>query len=251
MKRLFGQTLFALAVGVGSILVSSACVENDSSIFVRNVQAPPQNRQNGACLYTPDPTQPFLSEGVLDVAITPTYTGRLLVGNQLSPRGDQLNVRAESNRVHLNGAVVRVTGADGASIGEFTSVTSGFVDPGANNQPSFGIAGLTLLDAATTAAINVQGADSRLVIANVKVFGQTLGGVDVESGEFQFPIRVCNGCLIDFSRGDDPANPGLDCNLVIDTQSGGTTQFPCIPGQDEVTPCQLCAAVSSACRGQQ
>jgi hypothetical protein len=247
MKRLFGQILFVAGVGVVPIAFTPACVENDQSIFVRQVMAPPQTRQNGVCSYTPDPTQAFLSEGVLDVAVRSSYSANLLVGSQLSPRGDQLNVRSETNRAHVNGAVVRVTGADGSFMGEFTSVTSGFVDPGLNNQASFGIAQVTLLDASTSARIGVQGTDSRLVIANVKVFGQTLGGVDLESGEFQFPIRICNGCLVDFSKGDDPANPGRDCNLPL-TATGGTAVLPCLPGQDEPTPCQLCS--SDVCKGQ-
>ncbi len=248
MKRLLGQVLFVAAVGGLSIAFTPACVENDQSIYIRQVMAPPQNRQNGVCVYTPDQTQAAIGEGILDVAVRSTYTATMLVGGQLMARGDQLNVRAESNRAHVNGGVVRVTGADGSFIGEFTSVGSGFVDPGLNNQPSFGLATLTLLDAATTAGIRVQGTDSRLVIANVKVFGQTLGGVDLESGEFQFPIRICSGCLVDFSGGDDPANPGLDCNLPVAAGSGGATALPCRPGQDEATPCQLCT--SDVCKGQ-
>ena len=65
--------------------------------------------------------------------------------------------------------------------------------------------------------------------------------LDLESGEFQFPIRVCNGCLISFASGDDPATPGLDCNLPLTAASGGgAAQLPCAVGRDETTPCQLC-----------
>ena len=73
-----------------------------------------------------------------------------------------------------------------------------------------------------------------------------------ESGEFQFPITVCNGCLVSFSGADDPATPGLDCNLPLSQAGGGggNSQLPCKVGQDEPVPCQLCAPFSALCRGQ-
>ena len=174
----------------------------------------------------------------------------LLVGNQLSPRGDNVNVRSESNRAHINGAIVRVTDPNGALLGEFTSLGSGFVDPGINNAPSYGSILVTTIDAPTrqkiAAALPI--GQTKLVLANVKAFGKTLGGVDLESGEFQVPIRLCNGCLVSFATGDDPATPGIDCNLPLGGTAGGTTVTPCFPGQDEATPCQTCAAEREACR---
>jgi hypothetical protein len=91
------------------------------------------------------------------------------------------------------------------------------------------------------------GGQSKLVVANIKIFGKTLGGVDLESGEFQFPVRVCVGCLVDFSSGDDPAVAGRDCNVQIGTGTA-TVVLPCAPGQDEATPCQLCSSFSELCR---
>lgn len=250
MKRLFGQAFVVLGIGFVASAFTPACAEDDQSIFVRQVMAPPQNRQGGTCTYLPDPTQPFLTEGVLDLAVRNNYGATILVGSQLLPRGDQSNTRAESNRAHMNGAVVKVTDANGASIGEFTSLASGFVDPGQTTTASFGLVGVTVIDAPTAAKVGVSPGDSKVVVANVKVFGKTLGGVDLESGEFQFPIRVCYGCLVDFSKGDDPATPGLDCNLPLQATGGAQTTLPCQAGQDETTPCQLCSSFSNFCKGQ-
>jgi hypothetical protein len=194
-----------------------------------------------------------MTEGVVDAAVRDNYTMEILVGSQLAPVSDQPNLRSESNRAHINGAVIRVTDANGGAIGEFTSIASGFVDPGQNNAASYGLAGVTALDAPTLqkAAAGVAAGTNRLVVANVKVFGKTLGGQDVESGEFQFPIRVCNGCLIDFSTGDGPAD-GLDCTqpLTTTTTTGTAVVIPCNAGQDEATPCQLCRDRKAACNGQ-
>jgi hypothetical protein len=255
MKRLLGQTLFVLAVGSSAVALTPACAENDRTIFVRHVMAPPQNRQGGTCVYTQDENQPFLTEGTLDAAVSKNYVATLLVGSQLMPRGDQTNTRAESNRTHLNGAIVKVTDAAGNVINEFTSLGSGFVNPGQSANASFGLIGVRLLDAQTVNEIEkrlgVTRTDPKLVIANVKVFGKTLGGVDVESGEFQFPIRVCQGCLISFVTGDDPSTEEIDCQKPTTTApgTGGTQiQTPCYLGQDETVPCELCRDYLEACR---
>ena len=249
MNRLIGQAFAVVALGVLTTAVMPACAENDQSIFIRQMLGPAQNRQNNSCVYSSDPTQLAISEGVLDVAIADGYRAALLVGNQLINRGDGNNTRAESNRARLDGAVVRVTDPNGGTIAEFTSLGSGFVEPQLNNQPSFGPFFVTILDSATLQKLAPEvapGEGSKLVVANVKVFGRTLGGVDLESGEFQFPIRLCNGCLIDFSSGDDPAVGGRDCSRPL--ESGSATALPCNIGQDEPTPCQVCQH-KAACQG--
>lgn len=246
MKRVLGQALTVVTAGVLATAFTPACAENDQSIFIQSALAPSTNRQGGRCSYTNDPTQPYLFEGVVDVAIRDNYLTVLLVGNQMIGRGDGANTRAESNRAHINGAVVRVTDPNGGLIGEFTSLASGFVDPQINNLPSFGAISVTAIDAPTLARIaeGMALGDSKLVAANIKAYGKSVGGVDLESGEFQFPIRVCAGCLIT-TAGRDPAVPGC---VALQEASGGSNELPCVPGQDEGTPCWLCSADRPACR---
>ena len=38
---------------------------------------------------------------------------------------------------------------------------------------------------------------------SVYVYGDTLGGDEVESSTLTFPLFVCNGCLVDCSSADD------------------------------------------------
>ncbi len=241
MKRNWCRALVMMATAAGAMALAPACASNDQTIFIRSAQAPPTNRQGGRCLYTPDPQQPALFEGTLDVGVRDNYFASLLVGNQMTGRGDRLNNRAESNRVTLNGAVIRVTNPDGSVINEFTSLGNGFADPQISDTPSFGLIGLVVIDARTRDTLAAQltnRAQTKLVLANIKAFGQTLGGVEVESNEFQLPIRVCNGCLVSFANGNDPnQQPAPNCKKALEDSAEG----PCIAGQDELTPCQLCA----------
>lgn len=242
MKRILVQTLTVIGVASTALVFTPACADNDQSLFIHGVLAPSTNRQNNSCIYTSDPTQALLFEGQFDVGAVDSYSVTVLVGSQLIQRSDTTNARSESNRAHINGAIVKVTDPNGAVLGEFTSLGSGFVDVSQQNQAQFGPTAFTVIDQPTQAKIGPLLPDqSKLVVANIKVFGKTLGGVDLESGEFQFPIRVCNGCLISFTSGDDPATPGLDCNLPLTAASGGgAAQLPCAIGEDETTPCQLC-----------
>lgn len=246
MKRILGHVVSAVAVAVGLAAVAPACAENDQSIFIRQVMLPSTNRTNGACVYTADPQQPALFEGTFDVGVRDTYFAVLLVGNQMIRRGDPNNTRAEPNRVHVDGVVVRVTEPDGAVIGEFTALGSGFADPQQNNAPGYGLLGATVIDAPTKdkiAAALPNALATKKVVLNLKPFGKSLGGEDLEGGEFQFTVNACNGCLVTFTGANDPAQqPQPNCKAAIGGSSGGggSQVLPCYAGQDEAVPCQLC-----------
>lgn len=257
--RLLGQTLFAGTAVALAFALTPACVDNDQSIFIRQVQAGSAAASGTTgCSYIADPSTPGLIEGVVDTALRDNYQAVLLVGSQLIQRGDSTQPRAESNRSHLDGAIVRITDADGNDISEFTAQSTGFVDNSLAALPSYGLMGVTLLDAPTLAkaAGGLTPGQTKLVLANIKAFGETLGGVDLESGEFQFAIRICNGCLISFLDQDDTGTPGIDCNRTAaagatgGTAGGGTGggTAPCYPGQDGVISCALCKDTNCRCQ---
>jgi hypothetical protein len=249
MKRIVGHVVSLLAVGIAVSTVVPACATNDQTFFIRTAIAPPSSRLNGACSYTADPQAPGLLLPRADLGVTDSYFRVLLVANQLIPRNDPNNNRAESNRVHVNGAVVRVTETDGTLIREFTSEANGFADPSNNGSPGYSVIGIVAIDAPTRDAIVTQLPNrqvSKTVIATIKAFGTTLGGRDVESGEFRLPIQVCNGCLVDFSTGnDDTATVQPNCLKPLSTTS--TTQPPCFAGQDEPVKCETCIRARKAC----
>jgi len=250
MKRILRHVVSLVVVGSAAAAAVPACATNDQTIFIRSALAPSINRQQGGCVYTADPTQAQLFEARADLGVTDSYFSILLVGNQMIPRSDSLDNRAESNRVHINGAIVRVTEADGTLIREFTSLATGFADPASTNTPSYTSIGVVSLDAPTR-DILLPSLPNRLVsktiLINIKAFGTSLGGKDVESGEFQLPMQVCNGCLVNFDGATDPtAMIKPNCNAPPAMALTPATS-PCFAGQDEPVPCQLCVKTREAC----
>jgi hypothetical protein len=88
----------------------------------------------------------------------------------------------------------------------------------------------------------MQRGDVRTRVAEVKVFGQTVGGLDVQSSSLRYVIRVCKGCLVDFPP--TGVGPNGQCKLASDQ----SPQLPCLFGQDEVVDCRSCAATNPICQ---
>jgi hypothetical protein len=76
------------------------------------------------------------------------------------------------------------------------------------------------------------------VVVDVQIFGgDPAGGGEASTPVFSFPVKACNGCLVDFSTGVDPTvsvQPNCFAPLPANTRN------PCFAGQDEVVPCQIC-----------
>lgn len=211
----------ALALGL-----ATGCAENKSTLFIQGVM----HREAPSCIAEPDPEGVMLGSGVLDVALSGDYFATFLVGNQFTPRGDKERLRTETTRVILQGATISVNGGSG------TDVTgSGVVPPSSAEDPGWGLFSALVVSGATAPGV---------IDVGVKVFGETLGGKHIESGEFLFPIHVCNGCLISFPS--DAFAPG---STVC---GSGTAEPPaatgCYFGQDDLVDCRSCTAVA-ACQG--
>ncbi len=215
----------AILFGAG-LMAASGCADNKSALFIRGVvqvQAP-------GCDAKADPTTTMWGGGMLDVALTHVYWAPLLVGNQLTERGSRDQVRTETSRVTIRGAVVDVMNAKGDTLTSYTTDATGFVDPASGTTPGYGIVWAKIIPS----SLNLQA--NTTVTVKVHVFGDTLGGRSIESTDLTYPISTCQGCLVSFpSNAYDPANPSAGCT---GDPSGATT--PCYPGQDVPIDCRLC-----------
>ena len=238
-RRHVGGLSTLLALGV---MLGPGCAENQSSLFIKGAIAIPAD----SCEVVADASTTTVSRGILDVAFAGEYRASLLVGNQMVRRGNAATIRTETSRVAFHSAEVRIRDGYGNELGGFSAPATGFVDPSTGTEPGFGMVNVVLVDSGSaTAAVASTPAGSRAaveVIASVIAHGRTLGGTDIATGEWDFPIDVCNGCLVFFPpEADDPTLPGKDCNITDDAPTN------CRPGLDTPIDCRLCAGTNPVC----
>jgi hypothetical protein len=226
------------AIGFASFV--PACAHNDESVVIKNVIPPGKPQAGQVCTFDGTGTD-ILFAGSLDVSVARSYFAALKIENRLQPRTSVDKVRAESNSILLTGATVKLTRPTGETIDEFTNLASTLIDPGTSPQPGSMVAVVISPKAAQTLHDELKRRDqTSIVIANVKVFGRTLGGVDVESNEYPFPITVCRGCLLDFSCQAAGSKDNI-CTGAIPQDKTQTCGPSCFAGQDAPTiPCQAC-----------
>jgi len=237
--------LSASTLLLGTVFLTPSCADNNSSLFIVGVFDIGQS----SCIAKPDNTGPFLASGTLDTQFASGYTALLVVGNQLVQEGSTEQLRTETSRVTLRGAEVTLTSLDGRTLdvpgaqNTFSTVGTGFVDPGAGNAPSYATMAVNIIPPGL-AGLPAQ------VLAKIRVFGDTLGGTSLTSSELDFPITVCQGCLVNYDTPDTTQAAGSP--FMCATSSASTTQTtvakPCILGQDQSFSCTLCAAAYPACK---
>lgn len=232
MRRAFTLRLITTASMLAgtTVLATASCADNDSTLFIKGTML----SSGGECVFEAEGDAPLLPSGVMDVAYASTYVMPLLVGNQLIARGDADKLRTETARIVIRGAVVNVLSADGtASRASFSTNAGGFVDPASGTDPGWGVSFVNAVPTSLVQELRDSLAPfaSEELNVSVYVYGDTLGGDEVESSTLTFPLYVCNGCLVDcstasdFDSCDEFPPDGLELN--------------CFPGQDAPVPCQL------------
>lgn len=262
MKRVWGHSLAGLLLLCGAAGVFPGCVHDDSTIFVRDVLAPKTGTTSADCAFSNDPGQTFISSGSLDVSIKNhlEYDGNFLVGNQLVPESNQSQLQTETSTVTLQGAIVRITTADGTELKRFTRLTSTTISPATGASPGYAPAFVEIVDPGTATGMDPPNAELQALsaatpgalgnpvvrlVTYTRFFGVTLGGKSVESNEFEFPVDVCNGCRVLFTNVRSRNSP----NCVPNASATTTTQpvVPCQIGQDLNVDCTLVCGVIPAC----
>jgi len=233
--RRFTKGLGLLALGAA--LASSSCVDNDSSFFIYGVM----DITSSQCIAKPDSTASLIPEGTLDTAVADGYQAAILVGSHLTQRGSREKLRTETSRLSITGAHITLYGTQGAVI-EFDTPATGLVNPASGTDPGLAavFARLVRYD-----DMDKLGPDGQM-IARIKILGTTLGGQEIESAVFDYPITLCTGCLVVYpSEALDP-NPPYLCDRVSDTPTTSDQKI-CFFGQDTYFPCTLCAATDPLC----
>ncbi|HEY5959870.1 MAG TPA: hypothetical protein VIV60_25120 [Polyangiaceae bacterium] len=237
MQRLKAKVALGLVVGAVSGAVWG-CADNDSTLFVVGVA-----KIESDCTYSPSASTTLLPQGVYDVGFDGSYQVGLILGNQMASRGAKARSRVETSRITLEGAEVRLSLPSGGEAHvPFTAPGAGFVDVGLGQDPGYGILSIVIIPELSNAVIGTALTDG-YVIADIKAFGKTLGGQEVESNVFKFPVKVCRGCLVTYPASELDADGNCLGSAATEASSG-----PCNWGQDTPVVCSSCAARYDVCR---
>jgi len=241
------SSLSALLLTLGSLALVPSCAENNSSLFAMGVM----RLDPATCIAKADDTATLLAGGILDIAFRSNYTGFILVGNQLTERGSREQLRTETSRIVLRGAEVILTTVDGkTTLGNYSTIGTGFVHAASADVPGYSAMSVDIIPSALGASDAVRQAGT--VLAKIRVFGDTLGNTAVTSSELDFPIRICEGCLVTYPNTaiDQTLPPGsaYKCTITPSAAQATDEEPPCIYGQDDSFECTACSGALSICR---
>lgn len=185
----------------------------------------------GRCMYSGESA--LALRGTLDVGqvcagmaneFTPPqqYVLHPMYVNQIINRESMGPLRADPNGVFVQGAEVELRATDGSALAvglpnPFTVTASDYVPSATGVVESRAVGSLEIVPPLYGAALAGMGGNFTIVAA-VTAFGETNGDVAVESGEFLWPIDVCQGCLF---------------IELPPTDETGTDSLPCEAGQDD------------------
>jgi hypothetical protein len=210
-------------------------VDNDSSLFIYGVM----DITSSQCIAKADASANFIPEGTLDRLFADGYQAAFLVGSHLTQRGSREKLRTETARLSITGAHITLYGTQGAVI-EFDTPATGLVNPASSTDPGLASVFARLVKYEDIPKLGMDGQ----MIARIKILGTTLGGQDIESGVFDYPIKLCTGCLVVYPP--DALSPEGLCDQVSDT--GVSSDNPiCFFGQDTYFSCSVCQATNPYC----
>lgn len=224
-------------VCTGLLLVAAGCGAAEGQFFIVHNQVPSEG-----CVIPVDKAAPYQGEGVLDVAVPMTnpeaaYLLFPLLENDLPADAEGVS---SPNRIALTGFEIDLTAIGGpdafrsffdsavgdperAGLVRYQVPWSGSVDPGGGTTS----ATTNALPAEAARRLRDTGAlaggSIGLVNARVRAVGRT-SSATLRSDAFNYPIRVCQGCLIRRTSA---------CPLAAPIASGGI----CNAGQDATIDC--------------
>jgi hypothetical protein len=232
LRRLVAGLLVA-----GATVTPAACARDDSSIFIFGSLV--VNRTDCTWMAASNPM--IWLAGQIDAAYAGEYTAVLQVENQIVARGNVNTLKTETSGVQLYDAEVQVLDpVTNNALSQFSVPVSGFVPPGTSGSPGLGAAEVVMVDATTLRGLGQKVVGSKTVqqvVSSVIIRGRTLGGLEVHTQEFLFPINVYYG-----STCFQPS--GMSCTGAT---SSSSMNGVCLLGIDEPSNCQQIYSALGAC----
>jgi len=218
--RLVSALAFTLLVGCAD--------KGDEGFFILNNTAAPTG--GSSCTFTGDPAQPFVAAGAISYYSMEGYLFTPLLESRITAVMGQESERT----IHLEGANVTLTLANGGTAQNFTALFSGSLAPNDGTaNVSFELLPKSSIMSLGNMTQNVE------VIANITPYG-TLGGGRIDGEPFQYPITIVgegNGIVFGLQ-------PPVSCKTgTLGTRIGN----PCNVYQDGAVDCCVSSTGANVC----
>ena len=231
---------------ITSMLAITACVADSGGegfIIVNNTAV-----QGTQCLLLGTQGQPFKAHGEISTLSSAGYLFTPLFQSNITATSTQEVQRTlmfNGANVELTVEALTIQHADGTfdkppvpvlqgTDGKFQALFSGSLTPGGTANAAFEIVPVTtiasIVQASGAAATDHMSAEVKAII---KPFG-TMGGDRVDGTPFQYPVTVCNDCVV--------VNRGA-CPVTGTVRTGD----PCQPFEDSVVDCCTDASNNLVC----
>jgi hypothetical protein len=223
------SVMFIAACAVGAA-GGAGCADNNQSIYIRGVIV--AAKTEAGCTWDAN-AQAFSPSGSLELAGGASrYNVVLSYALDLSARGNLKEGRAEPNRAYVRTAEVTLRDENQRTIAAYSvDVSQSLANPG--DGTSSGVQVSVITPAVLPLVIKAVPANKTLrVFADIRLFATTVGGYEISSALFQYPIDVSKGVfvsgILEGRCQPDPAEKPIN---------------GCYPGQDgAVIRCDRCAA---------
>ncbi len=223
--------MLRLATLTSTLLLVGCANNGDEGMTVINNTAV----AGDSCNLNGDPSQPFKSHGEIyalspfGYTLTPLITSRITSGIEgeamVDPlqrtiflKGADVTLTLKAVSIETNGAYT-VTQPE-SQIGQFSVLFAGSLPAGGSVNVGFEVitpAMLRTIVGASGANLSTSDLNAE-VLAEVQVLGD-MGGDEVRSNTFSYPISVCTDCVVNYT-GDCPAagapRQGNPCNIFQD-----------------------------------
>lgn len=220
----FGRSLRGLSLACLLLVPSAffACVEDGASIHVICPIVP--ELEEDRCMY--DPANACELAGAINLETVADYRVGLRIDSGLKARGSDVPPRAETNRVALTSAKVEIRRTNGARLvmpglkNPYEVVGAGSVPPGGSGIMSVGLIPFEYLQQLRENAASED--PLHQIVLSVRVRGITDGDVEVESGEWSWPVQLF--ALSPIEKDQECVRMGSVCDPGINS-AGAACQF--------------------------